>query len=184
MSGGSLPGGEHPAPALPPPAPPPGLGERLAVSSRTWAAFWREALKALLVISVIAAAGTLLQVRETAGHPWRSGFAFAAVFVLATWLVLLYVTPPLSIAAGDGWLAVRRWRRVRWVRTDRLAEVKVLTPRTMRLKDRDGHKLRLSLGDLRSNAKLFEVFTQGLRHSVETGMKPMDRTTLGFLQLK
>ncbi len=113
-------------------------------------------------------------------RPLKLGLIITAGTLIPTWLLMFLVNPPISISVGEGWLAMRTWRRARWVRTDELAKVKVLTPQTIVLKDRDGRKLRMSSKDLCWNPKLFEIFTQGLRHSVETGMKPMDRTTLGF----
>jgi hypothetical protein len=164
-------------PAIAPPPPPPGHGPR--VGSRTegrWAR--RRSLLWLLVVYVLLA-GPIVGWYHT-----RLAIALFAVAMVPCWLLVVWRSPPKSVAVGEDWLRVRTTRSDRWVQTDQLVKAEVWfnwATRKLILEDRDGRRLIVDLADL--NPVMLEAFRAAMRRSQAAGLR-LNRVTESTLQLQ
>jgi hypothetical protein len=121
-------------------------------------------------------------------RPLKPALIGTASTLLPIWLLMVYAFGPHSLSVGEGWLATRKRRKVRWVRTDQLARVSARSTWGMTswltLEDRDGRSLRVDLDDLRANPEVWKVFLRSFRHSRGSGMAPLNHVTANLLRLK
>jgi hypothetical protein len=154
------------APAMQPPPPPSGHGPRLGSWTEGRWARRRLYLKLLLLMAVLWAV-------VAASHPTPPSYGFGLATLFATWLLIMYASPPKVIAVGEDWLRLRTTRRDAWVQTDQLARASLeyrWTRRLLALEDRGGRRLTVDLDDLFANPVVREAFLAAVRRSLAGGM--------------
>jgi hypothetical protein len=94
--------------------------------------------------------------------------------LVGTWLLMVWVDRPQSVAVGADWLWLRSGRHDRWVKTDELAKVEFWgswARRKLILRDRAGRRVTVDVGFLEEKPALYAAFVDAVRRSQAAGLR-------------